>query len=365
MAGKLPTSPADRSAPVDSARAAGLRYTTDATPGITRRQSGTGFTYLTPDGRVLRNPAELQRIRSLVIPPAWKDVWICTDPRGHLQATGRDARGRKQHRYHPKWREVRDETKYHRLIGFAQALPAVRRRTTADLRRQGLPKEKVLAAVVQLLEKTLIRVGNDEYARQNQSFGLTTLRDGHVEVSGARVKFEFRGKSGVRHKVDLDDRRLASVVKACRDLPGYELFQYVDEDGKRQSIESLDVNAYLREITGQDFTSKDFRTWAGTVLAAQLLRDFEAFDSDTQAKRNIVRAVESVSKRLGNTKAVCRKCYIHPAVLDGYMDGSMLETVAQRARRTAESVHTLTPAEAAVLGLLQRRLARASRRKAS
>jgi DNA topoisomerase-1 len=260
---------------------------------------------------------------------------------------------------------VRDETKYHRLIGFARALPAIRRRTAVDLRRTGLPKEKVLAAVVQLLEKTLIRVGNEEYARQNESFGLTTLRDAHVEVKGPRVKFEFRGKSGVRHKVDLDNRRLAAVIKACRDLPGYELFQYVDETGKRQTIESLDVNAYLREITGQDFTSKDFRTWAGTVLAAQLLRDFEAFDSDTQAKKNIVRAVESVSKRLGNTKAVCRKCYIHPAVLDGYLDGSMLETVAQRARRTAEAVHTLTPAEAAVLGLLQRRLGRESRRRAS
>ena len=354
-----------RPKPADSARAAGLRYTTDSVPGITRRKSGTGFTYLTPEGRVLRDPAELQRIRSLVIPPAWKDVWICVDPRGPLQATGRDARGRKQHRYHPRWREVRDETKYHRLIGFARALPAIRRQTAADLRRPGLPKEKVLAAVVQLLEKTLIRVGNDEYARQNKSFGLTTLRDGHVAVSGARVKFTFRGKSGVEHEVDLDDRRLARVVKACRDLPGYELFQYVDDTGKRQTIESLDVNAYLRQITGQDFTSTDFRTWAGTVLAAQLLRDFEAFDSDTQAKRNIVRAVESVSKRLGNTKAVCRKCYIHPAVLDGYLDGSMLETVAQSARRTAQAAHTLSPAEAAVLGLLQRRLAREGRRRAS
>jgi DNA topoisomerase-1 len=350
---------------MDSARAAGLRYTSDASSGITRRKSGTGFTYYTASGRVLKDPAELHRIRSLVIPPAWQEVWICTDPRGHLQATGRDARGRKQYRYHPRWREVRDETKYYRLIGFAQILPAVRRRTDADLRRQGLPKEKVLAAVVQLLEKTLIRVGNDEYARQNRSFGLTTLRDAHVEVSGARVTFAFRGKSGVEHEVDLDDRRLARVVKACRDLPGYPLFQYLDEDGKRQTIESSDVNEYLREITGEDFTSKDFRTWAGTVLAAQLLKAFEAFESEAQAKRNIVQAVETVSKRLGNTKAVCRKCYIHPAILESYMDGSMEQNFAARTRRVAQGVGALSEAESAVLGLLQRRLAREARRRAS
>ena len=362
---RVPVRTATRTAPIDSARAAGLRYTTDAVPGITRRRSGSGFTYVTASGRVLKDPAELHRIRSLVIPPAWEDVWICSDPRGHLQATGRDARGRKQYRYHPRWREVRDETKYDRLIGFAQILPAVRRRTDADLRRQGLPKEKVLAAVVQLLEKTLIRVGNDEYARHNRSFGLTTLRDGHVEVSGARLTFAFRGKSGVEHEVDLDDRRLARVVKACRDLPGYELFQYLDEEGKRQSIESSDVNEYLRDITGEDFTSKDFRTWAGTVLAAQLLKDFEAFESDAQAKRNIVEAVEAVAKRLGNTKAVCRKCYIHPAILETYFDGSLVQTVSQRARRMAQGAGALSEGEAAVLGLLQRRLARETRRRAS
>ena len=362
---RLPIPAANRPAPVESARHAGLRYITDTGPGITRRKSGNGFQYLTPTGRVLRDVDDLQRIKSLVIPPAWTDVWISPDPRGHLQATGRDARGRKQYRYHPRWREVRDETKYYRLIGFAQALPSVRRRTATDLRRTGLPREKVLAAVVQLLEKTLIRVGNDEYAKQNRSFGLTTLRDGHVEVSGGKVTFSFRGKSGVEHEVDLDDRRLARVVKACRDLPGQELFQFVDEEGKRQTIESSDVNSYLREVTGEDFTSKDFRTWAGTVLAAQLLRDFEAFDSEAQAKRNIIRAVESVAKRLGNTKAVCRKCYIHPAVLDSYMDGSMLATVAQRARRVAQTAEALSPGEAAVLGLLQRRLARESRKRAS
>lgn len=256
---------------------------------------------------------------------------------------------------------MRDETKYHLMIGFARALPAIRRRTRKDLKRAGLPKEKVLAAVVQLLEKTLIRIGNDEYAKDNESFGLTTLRDRHVEVSGAKLTFIFRGKSGVQHEVPLNNRRLARVVKACRDLPGYDLFQYLDEDGKRQVIGSADVNDYLKGITGKDFTSKDFRTWAGTVLAAQLLRDFEAFESDAQAKRNIVQAVESVAKRLGNTKAVCRKCYIHPAVLDSYLDRSMLETVAQRASSAARAMELLTEGEAAVLVLLQRRLARESK----
>ena len=352
--------------PIASARTAGLRYTTDAKPGIRRRRNGKGFTYVGIDGRNIRNAAELARIRSLVIPPAWRDVWICTNPHGHLQATGRDARGRKQYRYHPKWRGVRDETKYDRLIGFAHTLPVIRRKTSADLRRSGLPREKVLATVVQLLEKTLIRVGNDEYARSNQSYGLTTLRDGHVAVKGPRVRFSFRGKSGVVHEIDLNDRRLARIVKQCRDLPGYDLFQYVDENGERQTVGSEEVNAYLKEITGQDLTSKDFRTWAGTVLAAQLLRDFEAFASNAQAKKNIVQAVEMVAKRLGNTKAVCRKCYIHPAIFDAYLDGSMVETMAQRARKIARAVDRLTVAEAAVVGLLQRRLSRElKQRKAS
>jgi DNA topoisomerase-1 len=352
-------------APEVSARAAGLRYTSDDKPGIQRRKSGTSFTYLTPEGRVLRDRAELHRIRSLVIPPAWTEVWICPDPRGHLQATGRDARGRKQYRYHPRWRVVRDQTKYHSMIAFAHALTSIRRRTHADLRRNGLPKEKVLAAVVQLLEKTLIRVGNDEYARTNRSFGLTTLRDTHVEVTRDRVTFTFRGKSGVEHEIDLADRRLARVVRACRELPGYELFQYLDDDNRRQSIESSDVNDYLRGISGEEFTSKDFRTWAGTVLAAQLLGEFEPYDSDTQARKNIVRAVESVAKRLGNTKAVCRKCYIHPAVFDAYLDGSMLKSPAPRARRGGRETASLTAGEVAVLDLLQRRAARETRRRAS
>lgn len=350
----LPGSYPVKPAPVESARAAGLRYTTDTKPGITRHKTAKGFTYRTPAGRPIHDPAEVYRIRSLVIPPAWTDVWICPDPLGHLQASGRDARGRKQYRYHPRWRKVRDETKYHRMIAFSRALPAIRRRTDEDLRRQGLPKEKVLAAVVQLLEKTLIRVGNDEYARQNHSFGLTTLRDGHVDVSGGRVTFTFRGKSGVNHEVDLDDRRLARVVKACRDLPGYELFQYLDEDGNRQTTGSSDVNAYLKEITGEEFTSKDFRTWAGTVLAAQLLGALDPFQSETEAKRNVVQAIESVAKRLGNTKAVCRKCYIHPAVLDAYLDGSMSRAPSRKGRTTA-TAERLTDAERAVVSLLRRR----------
>jgi len=342
-----------------------LHYTTDTRPGITRVRHGSSFHYVNGNGRKLRDARELARIRSLVIPPAWQDVWICADPRGHLQAVGRDARGRKQYRYHPKWRVVRDETKYYRLIGFAEALPAIRARTARDLRNPELTREKVLAAVVQLLEKTLIRVGNDEYARDNRSFGLTTLRDGHVNVTGGKVRFSFRGKSGVEHDIQLDDRRLARTIKACRDLPGYDLFQYLDEDGERHTVGSADVNAYLKEITGEDYTSKDFRTWAGTVLAAQTLQEFDTFESDTQAKRNIVSAVEAVAKRLGNTKAVCRKCYIHPAILASYMDGSMVKVLADRARRESRKSNDLSEAEAAVLGFLQRRLARDTRAKAS
>ena len=356
--------PAQTPAPEDSAKEAGLRYTSDRRPGIRRIRHGSSFTYLAPDGKSLRDAAELRRIKSLVIPPAWTDVWISPDPRGHLQATGRDARGRKQYRYHPRWREVRDETKYDRLIGFATKLPAIRKRTSMHLRHPGLTREKVLAAVVQLLEKTLIRVGNEEYAKENQSFGLTTLRDGHVDVSGGRVRFSFRGKSGVEHDIKLDDRRLARTIKACRDIPGYDLFQYYDEHGDRYAVGSDDVNAYLKEITGEDYTSKDFRTWAGTVLAAETLKAFEAFGSDTEAKRNIVRAIESVATRLGNTRAVCRKCYIHPAILEAYVDRSMLKTVDQRARRARRSGE-LTEAEAAALAVLQRRLARLPRARAS
>ena len=334
------------------ARAAGLSYTTDRRPGIRRVRHASTFRYFTATGRRLTNPQELARIRALVIPPAWEDVWICADPRGHLQATGRDARGRKQYRYHPNWRSIRDDAKYDRMIGFAQALPHIRRRTASDLRRVGLTREKVIALIVQLLEKTLIRVGNDEYARQNRSFGLTTLRTEHVDVKGARVIFSFRGKSGVDHEIELADARLARLVQACRALPGDNVFQYCDEGGSRRAVDSGDVNAYLKGITGRDYTSKDFRTWAATVLAAQLLRGFEPSRSPTEAKRNTVRAISHVSRRLGNTKAVCRKSYVHPGVLDAYFDGSLLR------------VEEKEP-EAAVLALLKRRATRESRRKAS
>lgn len=349
--------------PLASARGAGLVYTDDDRPGIRRLKRGKGFRYVDARKRPVKNAADLARIRSLVIPPAWTDVWICPNPRGHLQATGRDARGRKQYRYHPKWRAVRDSTKYERLILFGRALPVIRRRTDADLRRVGLPREKVLAAVVRLLEKTFIRVGNDEYARENKSFGLTTMRDGHVKISGSTVRFIFRGKSGVDHALALDDPRLARIVKQCRDLPGQELFQYRDEHGAVIDIGSADVNAYLKDVTGEEFTSKDFRTWAGTVLAAQLLRDFEEVDSQARAKKNVVEAIEHVAKQLGNTRAVCRKCYVHPAVIDAYLDGSMLKTMAQRARAT-KAVGKMTAAEAAVLGLLQRKLEPVSARTA-
>jgi DNA topoisomerase-1 len=328
--------------PQDSAAAAGLRYVAEGrTAGIRRIGTLNRFRYVDARGRSVTDRAVLQRIRALVIPPAWRDVWICADPRGHLQATGRDARGRKQYRYHPLWREVRDEVKYGRLLAFAKALPRIRSRTKADLARRGLPREKVLAAVVQLLEKTLIRVGNEEYARQNRSFGLTTLRDQHAKVNGSSVRFEFRGKSGVQHAVDLNDRRLARIVKACRDLPGYELFQYVDEHGTRQVIDSCDVNEYVREISGEDFTAKDFRTWAGTVLAARQLAEAAKFSSNAEAKRNIVRAVEAVAQRLGNTRSVCRKSYIHPAIFDAYLRG---ETIADGERAVASLIRRLRTA---------------------
>jgi DNA topoisomerase I len=340
-------------APAESAKAAGLRYVNDETlPGIRRLAVSKGFRYVAPNGRAVTDHADLQRIRSLVVPPAWRDVWICPLATGHVQATGRDARGRKQYRYHPRWREVRDEVKYGRLVAFARALPRIRQRTDADLRRSGLPREKVLAAVVQLLEKTLIRVGNEEYARQNRSFGLTTMRDQHAKIQGSTVRFEFRGKSGIEHAVDLHERRLATIIKACRDLPGYELFQYVDEQGHLQMIDSADVNAYVREICGEDFTAKDFRTWAGTVLAAQALAEFTMATSAAEAKRNIAEAVAAVSKRLGNTKAVCRKCYIHPAVLEAYVDGATIRTVRPRAGGAKRGRVPLSAEESAVVALL-------------
>ena len=336
----------------EAARQAHLRYVSDSTPGIRRRRAGASFTYVAPDGTTVRDPATVARIRALAIPPAWTDVWICPQSNGHIQATGRDQRGRKQYRYHPRWREVRDESKYGRMLAFGQALPRIRERVDADLRRPGLPREKVLAAVVRLLETTAIRVGNEEYARTNKSFGLTTMRDRHVAIQGSSIEFKFVGKSGKQHQIHVRDRRLASVVKRCRDIPGYELFQYIDDAGERQTIDAADVNAYLRETTGEDFTAKDFRTWSGTVLAALALQEVREFDSEAQAKRNVVAAIESVASQLGNTAAVCRKCYVHPEVLNAYLDGDMLEELEERAEELADDASGLDPSEAAVLGLL-------------
>ncbi len=307
-------------------------------------------------------PAELKRIRALAVPPAWTDVWICRDGRGHIQATGRDARGRKQYRYHASWHACRGETKFDRMSAFAAALPGIRARTEADLAKPGLPRDKVLAAVVQLLEKSLIRVGNEEYARQNQSFGLTTLKDRHVDIRGAQVRFEFRGKSGIRHAVDVNDRRLARIVKQCRDLPGQDLFQYLDDDGRRCNVSSGDVNAYLKEITGQDFTAKDFRTWAGTVLCATALCELRVAESPARAKKNVLKAIEAVAGMLGNTRAVCRKSYIHPAVTDAYMEGTTVQVLRRPSRPRRGSKGALRPEEVAVVRLLAQRTERTSKR---
>jgi DNA topoisomerase I len=343
--------------PVIAAKQAKLRYVSDALPGITRHRAKNGFDYRLPDGALVRDIETLRRIRSLVIPPAWTDVWICLDPNGHVQATGRDQRGRKQYRYHPRWREVRDEAKYGKLLVFAKALPLIRSRVEADLKRRGLPRERVLAAIVRLMELTFFRVGNVEYAKANKSFGLTTLRDRHVAIEGGKIHISFRGKSGKQHETDINDRRLARIVKDCRDLPGYELFQYLDDDGERRTVDSDDVNNYLREITGEDITAKDFRTWAATHLAAQALREFEQFDSEAKRKKAIVDAVKKVASHLGNTPAICRRSYIHPAVLDGYLDGTLLQGLANETQRyLEENIHGMKPEEAAVTAFLRLRL---------
>jgi DNA topoisomerase-1 len=307
----------------------GLTYVSDEDPGIRRRRKGDGFSYVGPHGEAVTDEAVLARIRKLVIPPAYEDVWICPDPCGHIQATGRDARGRKQYRYHAEWRASRDESKYARMAAFGRALPGIRARVDADLRRRGLPKAKVLAAVIRLLELTLIRVGNDEYARANKSFGLTTLRDGHVRFHGAEVEFEFKGKSGVRHRTGVRDRRLARLVKACQDIPGQRLFQYLDEDGQRHPVGSADVNAYLHEIAGEAFTAKDFRTWAGTLAAAKALAMQPPPASEREAKAAMALCVKATSGLLGNTPAVCRKAYIHPEVLAAFADKRLPKAFAK------------------------------------
>ena len=343
--------------PRDAAESVGLAYVNDDQPGITRRKAGKGWSYRGPDGAPIKGKAEIERINKLAIPPAYTDVWICADPNGHMQATGRDAKGRKQYRYHERFREVRDGTKYEHMLDFAQALPGIRARIDHDMGLRGLPREKVLATVVHLLEATMIRVGNADYAKQNKSYGLTTLNDRHVAVDGGELKFRFKGKSGKQWNLKIKDRRVAKIVKASQDLPGQHLFQYLDDAGEQREVTSGDVNAYLKEIAGHQITAKDFRTWTGTVLAALALAEFEKFDSAAAAKKNVKTAIERVSARLGNTPAVCRKCYIHPEVLDSYMDDALvLEIKHEVERELADDVAALRPEEALVLAFLQKRL---------
>jgi DNA topoisomerase-1 len=328
--------------PIEAARSAGLRYVTDAMPGIRRVKRADGFVYLDSRGQEVADPDERLRIKALAIPPAWTDVWICPNPRGHLQATGRDARGRKQYRYHAEWRKVRDEAKFERLAAFGEALPAIRRKTEQDLKLPGLPREKVLAALIELLEATLIRVGNDEYARQNDSYGLTTLQNEHAQVNGDELRFHFKGKSNKEHVIGLRDRRLAAVVKQCRHLPGQRLFQYQGEDGEYHSVYSDDVNDYLHDVAGEEFTAKDFRTWAATVLAAQALSNVGPYESKAEAKRNVTRAIETVAEQLRNTPAICRKSYVHPAVIDAYLQGTLPQAPDEEAVLKLLREHPLT-----------------------
>ena len=337
--------------PVESAQAAGLRYVSDTQPGIRRKKAGKGFGYVGTDGKPIKDEKELARIRSLAIPPAYTDVWICPSPNGHIQATGRDARGRKQYRYHPKWREVRDETKFGRMLAFSEVLPKIRARLEKDLALPGLPRDKVLATVVRLLECTCIRVGNDEYAKANRSYGLTTLQDKHVEISGSTLRFEFKGKSGKMHKVNLSDRRLAKIVYRCQALPGEDLFQYLDDEGVRQTVGSGDVNDYIKEISGQEFTAKDFRTWAGTLLAVEALTEIGTFSSQRHAKSNVLKAIDRVAEQLNNTRAVCRKYYVHPAVFEHYLAGNMTEALKNGTGASSKS--ELSADEAAVVRLLR------------
>ena len=336
--------------PAAAAKAAGLRYVSDELPGISRKTKGKTFAYVGTDGKEIRDADELHRIKALAVPPAYTDVWICPIPNGHLQATGRDARGRKQYRYHKRWREIRDETKYGRMIAFARALPKVRKQIEADMARDGLPREKVLATIVQLLETTAIRVGNDEYAKDNGSYGLTTLRNSHAKVQGTSVRFSFRGKSGVRHAVDLRDRRLSRIVRQCQDLPGQQLFEYVDDDGKTHAVDSSDVNEYIRQISGEEFSAKDFRTWVGTVTCAVLLAQEDEATAQTDRKSRVTSVIKDVAKRLGNTPAVCRKCYVHPQVLEAYMENGQLDS-GRKMRQAAG----LLPEELFVLALLEER----------
>jgi DNA topoisomerase I len=352
--------------PAAAAESAGLVYVHDHQPGITRKKVGAGFAYFGPEGEKMRDEKTLQRIRKLAVPPAWTDVWITTSPRGHLQATGRDAKRRKQYRYHPRFREIMEGTKYEHMLEFAEALPKIRRTMNEHLALRELAREKVLATVVYLLETTLIRVGNDSYAKENNSYGLTTLRNKHVSVDGCELQFHFKGKSGRTWKLQLKDRRVAKVVRACQDLPGQELFQYLDEIGELRDVTSADVNEYLKEITGRDITAKDFRTWYGSVLAALALQEFQTFDSKAAQKKAVKMAIERVAARLGNTPTICRKCYIHPELLQAHAEGQLLLEIKRQAEQELrQELSGLAPEEAAVLAFLQRRLQRTLKDKLS
>ncbi len=346
----------------ETIKEAGLRFSSDERPGIQRVLKGDSFVFTDSEGKTVSDESTLARIKSLVIPPAWQQVWICPYANGHIQATGRDAKGRKQYRYHPRWREARDNNKFYRLRNFAQMLPRIRRQVKRDLAIRGMPRRKVVAAVVRLLETTLIRVGNDEYVRQNQSFGLTTLRNRHVNVTRTKVVFSFRGKSGKQHQISLQDRQMAALVKRCQEMPGQELFVYEDDEGQTHHIGSQDVNEYLREIAQSEFTAKDFRTWAGTVLAAVALRELGNVEVQTQAKKNIVMAIEATAMKLGNTPAVCRKCYVHPEVFVAYLEGT---TIAALEAQMKSPRRHLKPEEMAVLALLEQRLKKTRKVRAS
>jgi DNA topoisomerase-1 len=363
---KAPAGEVDRTEPRHSARLAGLRYASDDRPGIARRRSGRGFSYRDQDGKTIHDGPTLARIRALAIPPAWTDVWVCADATGHLQATGRDARGRKQYRYHARWRTGRDGAKFDRILAFAALLPRIRRRCDRDLKSRSLTREKVLAAVVRLLELTLIRVGNEEYARLNRSFGLTTMKVRHATVTGSSIRFRFRGKSGKQHEVGIRDRGLAGIVRRCQELPGQELFQYLDADGEPQDVTSDDVNAYLRQAAGADVTTRDFRIWTGTVLAYRALAVLEPAGNERAAKQDIVDAVRISAGELGNTEAVARRSYVHPVVLESYLAGVMPRRTRPRKGRAGPptSAEADPAAEAAVLELLRRRLERDARRSA-
>jgi DNA topoisomerase-1 len=338
--------------PLHSAREAGLRYVSDTMSGIRRLRSGKGFLYKNGTDKRITDPKILQRIKALAIPPAWKDVWICPVPEGHLQATGRDARNRKQYRYHPRWKVVRDFAKFDRMVVFGETLPVIRDRVEKDLALPGLPRDKVLATIVRLLEITLIRVGNDEYAKQNGSYGLTTMRNHHVKIYGSTIQFRFKGKSGIVHNLGVKDRRLARIIQKCQEIPGYELFQYLDENGQPVDVDSSDVNDYLRRISGHDFTAKDFRTWAATVLAGMALKiQSDSSEQQKRTKKQMNEAIASVAQLLGNTPSVCRKSYIHPGVLDGYMEGTLQR--AWESFSEKDAIQGLAEEECAVLSFLR------------